>query len=275
MPREVDGLLDTIDRLVDESLAVGPVDDYNTNRYDKCWHCDRDWHGIAITERIEQMRWMGRYNETYRVADDDSPVLCPGSDFIGPVQSRTPASRWSSQPGSFHCEVVPVTDRPPRRDLNFGVILDGRPAWLRRMEAQLLALHAADVPGDPFDASTWRNVGYISAEECPNPSPSQAISLRGRRNVSFGFTVERGQSRGFAFDQVLLDEWTHAERDLTASDIQPTSIRSEASSPTPRRRERHQLRTRTQQQAQAAQSRRQLVERMRAAQPHTTREERT
>lgn len=168
MPREVDGLLDTIDRLVDESLATGPVDDYNTNRYDKCWHCDRDWHGIPITERIEQMRWSGRFDETYRVAEDDSPVLCPGSDFIGPVPSRTrPPANWSSSVGSFHVEVRPVTDLPPRRYLNFGVMFDGYPAWIRRLGSQLLASSFADLPDDPFDTSGWLNVGHTSADEQP------------------------------------------------------------------------------------------------------------
>ena len=247
MPREVDGLLDTIDELVDESLSTGPVDDYNTNRYDKCWHCGRDWHGIAITERIEQMRWSGRFDETYRVADDDSPVLCPGSDFIGPVRTRPPISGFdhSAAFARTHASLLatvlpsdgqynpvrPAIDRPQRRDLNFGVVLDGSPVWLRRLGSQLLA-GFADLPDDPFDTSGWLNVGHIS-----------------------------------------VDEWDFAAHDPTASDVRPSSVRSDAGIPTARRRERHQLRARTQQQAQAAQSRRELVERIRAAQPHTTREE--
>lgn len=78
-------IIDDIDALIDAQLARGPVDECNVNRYDRCPHCDRDWHGMAITERIEEMRWRGRYDEDYRVADDDSRVICPGSDFIGPM----------------------------------------------------------------------------------------------------------------------------------------------------------------------------------------------
>lgn len=66
MPRDIDGLLDDIDQLVDEQLAGGPVDDYNVDRYDRCPHCHRQWHGIAITERIETMRWLSTFDETYR-----------------------------------------------------------------------------------------------------------------------------------------------------------------------------------------------------------------
>ncbi len=39
-------VLDEIDRLVNESVARGPRDDYNVNRYPKCAHCPHDWHGI-------------------------------------------------------------------------------------------------------------------------------------------------------------------------------------------------------------------------------------
>jgi hypothetical protein len=246
MPREVDGLLDTIDELVDESLTVGPVDDYNTNRYDKCWHCGRDWHGIPITERIEQMRWMGAFNETYRLADDDSAVLCPGSDFIGPVPPN-PLSR----PGYHYVEWF-----EPRaiRELNFSFSVDAVPTP-----------EAEQAPRDPQAAH------YVTVDD-----------VAGRRS---GFTT---------VDRFILDEWMPVGRiagngpyvrywdrdfNLVATEGQPatpspepTPVRSDAGIPTPRRRERHQLRTRTQQQAQAAQSRRELVERMRSAQPHTTRE---
>ena len=77
-------IIDTIDTLVDDQLAEGPHDDYNVNRYDKCGHCGRDWHGLRITTRIEHMRIRGVYDENYRTDTDTSPVLCEGSAFIGP-----------------------------------------------------------------------------------------------------------------------------------------------------------------------------------------------
>jgi len=39
-------VVDEIDRLVNEELRPGPVDDYETNRYPKCKHCGCDWHGL-------------------------------------------------------------------------------------------------------------------------------------------------------------------------------------------------------------------------------------
>ncbi|QPX61760.1 hypothetical protein SEA_BUNKER_58 [Gordonia phage Bunker] len=75
-----------------------------------CGHCGRDWHGLAITRRIEEMRIEYRdraedaylageeqeYGESailggYRYDDDDSPVLCPGSEFVGPLTAEMAA----------------------------------------------------------------------------------------------------------------------------------------------------------------------------------------
>lgn len=78
-------IVDAIDALVDEQLAAGPRDDYNVNRFDKCPHCGRQWHGLAITERIADMYGIGIYDETYSAATDSSRILCRGSDFIGPM----------------------------------------------------------------------------------------------------------------------------------------------------------------------------------------------
>lgn len=78
-------IVDAIDALVDEQLAAGPVDDYNADRYDKCPHCDRHWHGLPLTHRIATMYTWGQYDETYKSEDDDTPILCRGSDFIGPM----------------------------------------------------------------------------------------------------------------------------------------------------------------------------------------------
>jgi len=42
-------VIDAIDELVNEQLAVGPVDDYNADRYIKC-RCGHDWHGIQCVQ---------------------------------------------------------------------------------------------------------------------------------------------------------------------------------------------------------------------------------
>ncbi|AVP42299.1 hypothetical protein SEA_FENRY_73 [Gordonia phage Fenry] len=81
-------IVDDIDALIDEQLAAGePIGgyDYNDPDYPKCWHCGRDWHGLAITERMNEMRWRGELDPDYRYADDTSRVVCPGSKFIGPL----------------------------------------------------------------------------------------------------------------------------------------------------------------------------------------------
>ncbi|WP_094359941.1 hypothetical protein [Mycobacterium marinum] len=82
-------IVDRIDELVNQQLANYP----NRSGYDHnidqntCPHCGREWHGLKITRRIELMRATGRhYDETYRYAEDDSEVLCEGSEFIGPMK---------------------------------------------------------------------------------------------------------------------------------------------------------------------------------------------
>lgn len=80
-------LLDRIDALVDEQLDGGEPEtgyDFDDPDFPGCPHCNRDWHGLAITLRIERMRQYGTFDVNYKYAEDDSPVLCPGSDFVGP-----------------------------------------------------------------------------------------------------------------------------------------------------------------------------------------------
>lgn len=94
--KDVERVLDDIDALVDASLEGGePVGgyDYGDPDFPRCGHCDRAWHGLPVTERIAEMYAEGCYDEDYRMADDDSQVICPGSDFIGPV----PMSEWNEK----------------------------------------------------------------------------------------------------------------------------------------------------------------------------------
>lgn len=86
-------LIDRIDALVDEQMADGEPEngfDFGDPDYPRCPHCHRQWHGLRITKRIESMRWAREFDPEYSYADDDSPVLCEGSDFIG---SRRPPAQ--------------------------------------------------------------------------------------------------------------------------------------------------------------------------------------
>ncbi|QNJ57969.1 hypothetical protein SEA_HITTER_72 [Gordonia phage Hitter] len=86
-------IVDDIDALIDSQLDAGePIGgyDYNDPDYPKCGHCQGDWHGLAITERMVQMRLRGEMETDYRYADDTSRVVCPGSEFIGPLPKPEP-----------------------------------------------------------------------------------------------------------------------------------------------------------------------------------------
>jgi hypothetical protein len=92
-------IIDRIDQLVDEQMAGGEPRqgyDFNDPQYPRCPHCERHWHGLPITERIAQMYSFGAFDDEYRVDQDDTPVLCHGSEFIGPMPSP-PVPGWRSR----------------------------------------------------------------------------------------------------------------------------------------------------------------------------------
>lgn len=118
---DTDRIIDDIDRLVDEQLEQEPSGyDHNINQ-PKCPHCPRNWHGLRITERIEQMRRRGVYDESYRVADDTTAVLCEGSDFIGPP--RPPAANRGSAGITWR-----VTRESPPSRVNAPTLIFDEPA---------------------------------------------------------------------------------------------------------------------------------------------------
>ena len=87
-------IVDDIDALVDEQLQQEPSGyDHNINQ-SQCCHCGRDFHGLPITERMEQMRREYHYTGNvehlaeYRYAEDDSAILCLGSTAVGPARPK-------------------------------------------------------------------------------------------------------------------------------------------------------------------------------------------
>src|SRR6516162_1777034 len=43
-------VVDEIDRLVNDEIRAGPVDDYQVNRFPKCGRCHHQWHGILCDQ---------------------------------------------------------------------------------------------------------------------------------------------------------------------------------------------------------------------------------
>ncbi|OZE04349.1 hypothetical protein CH249_25790 [Rhodococcus sp. 05-2255-3B1] len=78
-------IIDQIDALVDEQLAnYNNRSGYDHNINQERCRCGRDWHGLPITQRIDSMRWCGEFDPDYVFAEDDSPVMCVGSNTPGP-----------------------------------------------------------------------------------------------------------------------------------------------------------------------------------------------
>ncbi len=109
---------DDIDDLVDIQMQQTPSGyDHNVNQ-PTCWQCGEDRHELPIKQRMQEIRrlWHSSIHcfedarrerrvppevtaelDAYRYDQDDSPVLCPGSDFIGPLADRwqiATATQW-------------------------------------------------------------------------------------------------------------------------------------------------------------------------------------
>ncbi|CAM3809115.1 hypothetical protein ACXYTP_07365 [Tsukamurella ocularis] len=99
MSTETDRVIASIDRALTSDEITDIVDE-QLARYDqrtgydysigqpRCAHCGSDEHHLAITERIEEMRDWGLYDESYRYDEDTSRIVCPGSNVPGPVGFR-------------------------------------------------------------------------------------------------------------------------------------------------------------------------------------------
>lgn len=118
-----DDVLDAIDDLVDAQLAQYDRRsgyDHNVNQ-DLCRICGETAHTLPITETMRKMRAefhtlatlhlrsetcaeIQARHDAYRYTDDDSPIVCPGSDFIGPwiTPQQRRYSEWGQVwPGLF------------------------------------------------------------------------------------------------------------------------------------------------------------------------------
>lgn len=163
-------IIDQIDALVDEQMAGGePIGgfDYNDPYFPKCPHCQRDWHGIRITERVEYMRNWSGWDDDYRVDTDDSPMICEGSTFIGPPR---PPAGWAPfwiPPLTGDCQLPPepVFDleswgfRPAGHLSNGGMRLNSPPArrWWR----------ASSIPGMSVSVAPEMNMITLTyATDC-------------------------------------------------------------------------------------------------------------
>lgn len=186
-------LIDRIDALVDEQMADGEPEngfDFGDPDYPGCPHCHRQWHGLRITKRIETMRWMRQFDPEYSYSDDDSPVLCEGSDFIGPRRPPADAS-WthSMVPRSM----VAVRIVPDLRGLTefFAQVSDQWRAMAEQIAESMAPMRSfiGTVRGAPwiqFDNDAFTFTGRIAFDElyqCTKPGPVP---------VPEGITVEFG-----------------------------------------------------------------------------------
>ncbi|AUS33886.1 hypothetical protein C1M55_24155 [Rhodococcus qingshengii] len=222
-------LLDRIDALVDEQLDGGEPEtgyDFDDPDFPECPHCNGDWHGLVITERIERMRLYGTFDVKYKYAEDDSPVLCPGSDFIGPwatpnqikmmrhrrflgttprtppwIEYRSTRDAATTEPArAAHNPRDLITHEAPDLLRYLIAARSGRESLLREiLRRNIEALYPGgmwSLPDDPLDLEEWSGVPPIRVS-WRDPAP---VTHESRLNV-VGF-------RGVRPDLEIIDE-TH------------------------------------------------------------------
>ena len=85
----------------------------------KCGHCHRDWHTRRLTQRVAAMfdsNWIDPY---FFAGEDKSPVVCEGSDFIGPQPPPPPLALPLA---------LPLTQSPTSDGWHWiGTLLDDEP----------------------------------------------------------------------------------------------------------------------------------------------------
>ncbi|OZC62758.1 hypothetical protein CH276_14150 [Rhodococcus sp. 06-470-2] len=155
-------IIDDIDALVDWQMEQESSGyDHNINQAE-CRICGGQWHGLAITEAMRKLRI--RYQsaefyadftgfreplervlgelDAYRHADDDSELLCPGSEFIGPWATKSQlyvlrtvrravsrALEWNHDPRQLDLALYPPASLPVTtgvRPINGEVFVIGR-----------------------------------------------------------------------------------------------------------------------------------------------------
>ncbi|WP_063023690.1 hypothetical protein [Nocardia niwae] len=108
-------IVDEIDALITTQLDAGEPEtgyDYDDPTYPQCPHpwCSETWHGLAITQRMREMRWRGVIDGDYRYDEDDSTILCPGSLFEGEFQPPIPEPIIRHWVRNYDGDLVPWTE---------------------------------------------------------------------------------------------------------------------------------------------------------------------
>ncbi|MCV7255669.1 hypothetical protein H7J86_26240 [Mycobacterium hackensackense] len=166
-------IIDRIDALVDEQMADGkPLNGYEFGDpdYPRCPHCRRHWHGLRITQRIASMYNLGNFDPEYTVAEDDSPILCEGSEFIGPQRppigwandGKTPIyPQWSTSVGRFTMSIVIDEDAIRRSWQRWAELMrESAAAWESVMRGPVLT----------FYDDMWNLLGQVETRTtvCPD-----------------------------------------------------------------------------------------------------------
>jgi hypothetical protein len=182
-----DHVLDAIDQLVNEQLAVGPVDDYSVDRYPHCSDCGHQWHG-------EKCHWCHCEQSTGEQYDDCQRVRPDGAEDEG---WHLVGHTESGRPGYTQADLERMRSWRPNRSWVHPhypqrYILDNeaRPRvrfWEHNLERDLYTMIEGTAEVMQID---WNRDGctmvvrlepvverYIAAEELRDPAPTDPVPV--------------------------------------------------------------------------------------------------
>lgn len=79
----------------------------------QCWHCERDRHDGPLTEIVAAMWEQHKWDENYDPDLDYSPIVCLGSDAIGPARAHYKKGTWVNSGNDQAVAVDFSTFTPP------------------------------------------------------------------------------------------------------------------------------------------------------------------
>lgn len=192
-------IIDDIDALIDEQLAAGETGQEQRARTAdrRCWHCGRDWHGLAITKRLEEMRAEYRQRATPNIDDCGGRLVWheitgPGGGYVHSreIVAASPHIDWFTTHNLTH--LLPRRTRMRLALERFNVQMQ---AWQERLVEQFTEI------GNTFRRATDR-IEYSYREAFTNVADGMRIGVDvdGQVRTGIASNVEqRGDETTFDF----------------------------------------------------------------------------
>lgn len=178
---------------------------------EKCPHCDREWHELALTQSVARMFDNDYLDSTYFAREDTSPVVCDGSTFIGPprpgpVDVAVGYTYTFSGSSSMYIDMQPwldsinswtekLTESFAGLSFTFNTWFSGN-HWSSWQEPEPLACEVSDGVEVEFGPQNW-----IPPQEPVNAPPAVKALVGSRMDQFVAVETHAPEKRPYDFSQ--------------------------------------------------------------------------